>query len=383
MGRLYGTRFTAPASDILHLSHMTGTGADCSGIIATGTDASPCIAIGSPSGVTLSVNHGRLDDDYNLIRFDDTLSVMSRSLGPDVIAGDLHPGLASSRIGRALAHRSGASYIGVDHAHAHIAAVMAEHSLHGDVAGIVLDSHTVTDTADSRRMRGAEILLCSRRDCRRMTQGDCFVIPRGHQPWEAAVGLILHYAKSLSWIPDELVKAVGLPSITEAARRCCDRADSVIVPGGAALWDAAAAIIATATGAVDGPWRQGSRLEELAAGIMASPYTVDTSHPLSAECLLDEMLDDLGSDTDPRVVAARFVATQARAWSLAAARVAARAGIARVVAGGDLLRHPLLRAQLARQMKRLGLTLYMPERICAGDAGVAVGQATVAAARRA
>ena len=54
-----------------------------------------------------------------------------------------------------------------------------------------------------------------------------------------------------------------------------------------------------------------------------------------------------------------------------------------VAAGGELLRSPLLQTMLRRNLSRLGLGLYLPSLDAAGDAGITIGQAAVAAALRA
>lgn len=381
--RLSDTHIASYKAGNQHFSHIADIGADCSGIIATGVDASSRIGIGRDNGVALSLNHGHLDDEYNLVRYDDTLRVLCRHFPPSVVVSDSHPGLASSRIARALAHRSGALLIGVDHSHSHITAVMAEHGLQGRAVGIVLDSDDVSETTDGRRLRGSELLVCSRRECKVRAQGEYLAIPRDADPWEAAVGLMLHVTGSINMLPAGLTAGVGIDNVVETAERCADPTKSVMVSGGEALWDAVAALIASGNGAADGPFRTGRELELLASGLIAAPYPIDPERPFSLSVLLDELLADMASHTDPRVIAARFHATQARSWAVAAARVAAEERIRQIVAGGDLLSNCLLRRQLMRQMALLGLTLYLPERISPGDAGVALGQATVAAALRA
>lgn len=382
-GRLKHTHIDLIGDDSRHLSLITDIGADCSGIIATGVDASSRIAFGCSDGLALSVNHGRLADDYNLIGYDDTLRVASRHFPPAIVVSDSHPGLASTRVGRALANRAGARLIAVDHGHAHMAAVMAENRLHGSVVGILLDSNDISDADDGRRLRGAELLVCSRRECRSLNHPDSFTMPRDAAPWEAAVGLIIHHTGSATDVPRWLADAVGRPNIILAAERCRNKVDSVTVAGGAAYWDAIAAIIATARGGVCGAFADHRMLDSLASGLIAAPYDIDYERPVSTSGVAEDVMADLNNNTDARVVAARFVATEARAWAVAAARASAELGVKEVAAGGELLRSPLLQTMLRRNLSRLGLGLYLPSLDAAGDAGITIGQAAVAAALRA
>ena len=123
-------------------------------------------------------------------------------------------------------------------------------------------------------------------------------------------------------------------------------------------------------------------LDSLASGLIAAPYDIDYERPVSTSGVAEDVMADLNNNTDARVVAARFVATEARAWAVAAARASA-GGVKEVAAGGELLRSPLLQTMLRRNLSRLGLGLYLPVSDAAGDAGITIGQAAVAAALRA
>lgn len=353
---------------------------DYSGIIATGSDSSSRIAIGHSGGLSLTLNHGHLTDDRNLIHFDDALRLMSRLTSPRVIVSDSHPGLASSRIARTLAGSHGIAHIEVDHAHAHAAAVMAEHGLHGRFIAIVLDGGDVSELDNPRIIRGSELLLCSRRESRVLSRGQYIAIPRNATAAEAAVGLILAVAGSLRYVPAGLTHAIGPDAIVAAARRIQDPHDSILVAEGRALWDGVAALIATAAGLPQGARAQASDLERLACGMMAAPYPSDSDNDLSLEAVIDAMLDDLESHTDPAVVAARFHASRAFAWAIAASRAAAANGIKRVIITGDMTQNHLLLALLRQRLNRLGLEAIAHHAIAPTDSATALGQAAIAAA---
>lgn len=381
-GRLCNTILTSSQADY-NFSQLTDIGADCSGIIATGADASSRIAVGYPAGLALGLNQGHLSDDYNLVRFDDVLRIMSRHFPPGIVVSDSNPGLASSRVARALASRTGALYISVDHAHAHLAAVMAEHHIHGRVTGILLDSTRVSDPTDNCRFNGSGVYICSRRECRQVTGDVYFRVRKNALPWELAAGLLMAVYDDCDAVARLLSDRVSEGNVRHACFASDDTGKSVVTSGGSSLWNAVAALIGMATDAVDGPFWQCDRLERLAEGMTAAPYHFDTSRPSDILPVIDELVHDLSSHTDPRVIAARFHATEARRWSLMAQRAAASVHSDRVVADGSLLGNRLLRNLLQTHMSRLGLQVIMPERLSAGDDALAIGQATVAAALRA
>jgi hydrogenase maturation protein HypF len=74
---------------------------------------------------------------------------------PEVVAHDLHPDYASTRY---ALEQSGLTAIGVQHHHAHVASVMAEHHLGGDVLGVAWDG---TGHGTDGEAWGGEFLLAS------------------------------------------------------------------------------------------------------------------------------------------------------------------------------------------------------------------------------
>ena len=76
------------------------------------------------------------------------------SVRPEVIAHDLHPGYLSTRYAKA---NNDAILVGVQHHHAHVASVMAEHGVQGPVLGVAYDG---TGFGEDGTSWGGEFLLC-------------------------------------------------------------------------------------------------------------------------------------------------------------------------------------------------------------------------------
>src|SRR5205085_550910 len=58
------------------------------------------------------------------------------AVAPEVVAHDLHPDYLSTRY---ALERAGVEHVGVQHHHAHLAAVLAEHGLEGPAVGAIYD----------------------------------------------------------------------------------------------------------------------------------------------------------------------------------------------------------------------------------------------------
>jgi len=86
-----------------------------------------------------SALHGDLGEPAARLALEQSVAELA-ALGPvDAVAHDLHPDFHSTGLALALAERLGVPAHGVQHHHAHIAAVQAEHGFTGPVVGLALD----------------------------------------------------------------------------------------------------------------------------------------------------------------------------------------------------------------------------------------------------
>jgi len=83
---------------------------------------------------------------------------------PQTVAADLHPDYASTQIAQRW-WDSGAREVRIQHHHAHIASVLAEHGLRGDVLGVAFDG---VGLGPDSSIWGGEFLLCDERQFRRV-----------------------------------------------------------------------------------------------------------------------------------------------------------------------------------------------------------------------
>ncbi len=79
------------------------------------------------------------------------------SIQPEKIIVDSHPQFFSSHLGERIGKSAQIPVISVQHHHAHIASVMAEHNLEGPVLGIAMDG---TGYGPDGTVWGGEFLLC-------------------------------------------------------------------------------------------------------------------------------------------------------------------------------------------------------------------------------
>ena len=89
---------------------------------------------------------------------------------------------------------------------------------------------------------------------------------------------------------------------------------------------------------------------------------------------------DLRAGASAGTVSARFHRGLARATADACAQVAAERGLDAVVLSGGVFQNRLLLEATAGRVEAAGLRVLVPERLPAGDGGIAYGQAAVGAA---
>ena len=107
---------------------------------------------------------------------------------PEVVAHDLHPSYLSTRFAMRIPITK---KIGVQHHHAHIASVMAEHDLHEPVIGVALDG---TGYGTDGTIWGGEFLVADRADFERVAHFKTYPLPGGdkaiEEPWRMAASVL-------------------------------------------------------------------------------------------------------------------------------------------------------------------------------------------------
>ncbi|MEW6613558.1 MAG: carbamoyltransferase HypF [Pseudomonadota bacterium] len=293
---------------------------------------------------------------------------------PAGVAHDLHPDFFSSRFAARLARERGLPLIGVQHHHAHIAAVLAEHGIAGPVLGLALDG--VGLGADGG-LWGGELLYVDGAACRRLGHLQPLVLPGGdraaREPWRMAASALYALGReaeiagrfrqpAAGLLGQMLRQGVNAPASSSAGR----------------LFDAAAGLLGICA-MMDFEGQAAMRLESLAAGHGAV-------EPMAGGCTLAAdgtigflpLLDRLADLDDPGYGAALFHATLAAGLADWVRRAAAAQGIGHVAFGGGCFLNRLLSTTLRDALRVSGLTVLEARAAPPNDGGLSLGQAWVA-----
>ena len=317
------------------------------------------------------------------------LALLAQAAAPvRAIAHDLHPDFHSTRVACALAARLDVPAIGVQHHHAHVGAVLAEHGRFDarPVLGLALDGVGLGTDGEAW---GGELLWVAGGECVRLGHLRPLRLPGGdraaREPWRMAAA-VLHasgrgdeIARRFARQPAAamLAQVLARPALcppTSSLGRHFDAAAGLLGLCEVMQNEAEAAIAlerlaaSTAAPAVDrGDWR----ILTDAAGTVAPalPRLELDLHPL---------LLRLADEPDAARGAACFQATLAAAlvdWIEAARRLT---GGATVVLSGGCLHNRLLADALHSALPAQGFEVLGAHRLSPGDAGLALGQAWVA-----
>lgn len=357
----------------------------CPPILAVGAHLKNTLCLLRGKEAFISQHVGDLDDVETLRFFEQTVDHLSMVLDsrPEIIAADQHPDYLSTR----WAWDHDLPITLVQHHHAHAAAVMAEHGLDGPVLALCLDGVGLGQDATAW---GGELLLARLESYQRLGRLRPFCLPGGdqavRQPWRTGLSLLIEtfgpektaelnlplvhqYADKLPLVAGMIQRNINAPR-TSSLGRLFDGVSAICGVCYEAHYEGQAAI--EFDQAVKGkPGSEYVFFTEDCDGLVELDWRPMVA-ALVADFLLNASLDDIAGRMHKGLVAALGQ------WTFQAAE---KAGVKDVVLGGGCLNNKYLLANLPPLLEGRRLRVFTPAKVPAGDGGLSLGQAVVAAAR--
>jgi hydrogenase maturation protein HypF len=308
---------------------------------------------------------------------------------PRLVVCDLHPLYASTRIaearaaGRGGALSGGTGLLRVQHHHAHIASVMAEHGLDGPVIGVGFDG---TGYGSDGRIWGGEFLLCEGGGFRRMAHLAYVRLIGGDASMKEAWKTALCYAYAFGNFSD----CAGGPAASAGGAGAVESED-----GSRVLSVDLSDIMAYSNMTEAHP-----RARDVAAALRAGVNTVECS---SAGRLFDAVASLLGICHVSRyegecaimlenaAAAAMARPGESRAGDLALAfhmdlagtihsacrRIREETGVSAAALSGGVFQNKILMGECLRRLRGDGFSVYRNAAVPPNDGGIALGQAFI------
>jgi hydrogenase maturation protein HypF len=353
-------------------------------ILAVGPHLKNTFALAHGARAWVSPHIGDLEDLEGLEHFRHTLSVYRRLFRTEseVVVHDLHPGYLSTRI----AHEFGLPTIAVQHHHAHIAAVMAEHGVTAPVIGVAYDG---AGYGTDGTTWGAELLRVDLTSCVRVAHLRPAPLPGGDRAARQPLRSLLCYLSlepSLGELFASSFRGVGATELGVARAQLEARVNSPLASSMGRLFDAAAAVLGVRQ--VSGYEGQAAvELEALAGDRVGSefdcPSTADGSEPRQIDPLpllvwLAQRRRGGGSTGE---LAADFHESIARLTERLVLGAVEECGLTTVALGGGVFQNVRLLTSLRRRLERHHLRVLLPRRLSPNDGAISYGQAAIGAAR--
>jgi len=299
---------------------------------------------------------------------------------PTVAVRDLHPGYLSTRLAEDLGL---ARMVTVQHHHAHVAAVAAEHGVTAPVVGLAFDG---TGHGDDGNVWGGEVLVCDLAGYRRVAQLRNAAMPGGdlaaREPWRCALG----YEALAGWhLPAFALAYYGVPLALRAGvqQQVTRGVNAPLASSMGRLFDAAAAVLGVRRHAsFEG--QSAMELEALAGDMHAAPlpfpvFEADGRLQMDPVPLLTALGEGRRHGVDVALLAARFHESIVETAVDVARLVAASYGIDTVVLSGGTFQNARLLTRIERRLVESHLHVLVPHVLGPNDGAISFGQAAVAA----
>jgi hydrogenase maturation protein HypF len=360
-------------------------GEDTPPILAVGGELKNTVCLTRDRFAFLSQHVGDLENVETYRFFEETIAHLRRMLGidPQIVAHDLHPDYLSTRWAWAQRQRK---RVGVQHHHAHVAACMAENRLHGRVIGVALDG---TGYGSDGRIWGGEILLADYAAFERLAHLAYVPMPGGaaaiREPWRMAVSyLVQHFGHAFLDLPLDFVKHLDRRR-TEVLLRMLERGvNAPLTSSCGRLFDAVSALVGIrqevnyeAQAAIELEMAIGEDGGEEAYPLDLAPD--GNAWQIRTGPLFEALVGDLRRSVPASAISARFHRGLVASFGRLARRIRERTALNRVCLSGGSFQNLHLFEGLKGNLEASGFEVFTHAEVPAGDGGLSLGQAVVAA----
>ncbi len=357
------------------------TGFTVEGIFAAGAELVNCFCLGKGKQAIMSQHIGDLKNFETLAFYRETVDRFSAlfRLEPALVACDLHPDYLSTRYARELELPT----VTVQHHHAHIASVMAEHGVTETVIGVSFDG---TGLGDDQHIWGSEFLICDLAGFKRLAHLEYIPMPGGdmatHEPWRMAVSYLYRiYGRDLLDMDLPFLTGLNLLTVEQVIQAIEKNINSPLTSGAGRLFDAAAALLDLCTFSsfhAEAPMR----LENIVRPLTLQAYPYDWGTEISMAPAFQAMVEEVMGGVDVGLIATKFHNTVVEIIIKGVKKISLESGIRTVALSGGTFQNSYLSSRVESGLLDAQFRVLFPMQFPTNDGGIALGQLVVAAKKR-
>ncbi len=350
-------------------------------LLATGGELKATFCLASGRHGFMSQHIGDMENLETLEAFTTAVDHMEHlfRIEPHVIATDLHPGYLSGRWAERIA--DGRPVIRVQHHHAHIASVMAEHGVTAPVIGFSFDG---TGYGPDGTVWGGEVLIADYERFDRVAHLAAVPLPGGdaavRRPYRMALSHL--WAAGVPWSPD-LPPVTAVPSDERRVLLTQLEGNLNTIPTSSMgrLFDAVAAITGVRQ-EITYEAQAAIELEAIADPTDNARYSFGIGAGIiDPSPVLTSIADDVRRGVPIGAIAMRFHRAVADAVISVAMSLRTSEGIGTIGLSGGVFQNVTLTSLVRSGLEEVGFRVLTHRVVPPNDGGLALGQAMVAATR--
>src|SRR5579884_393291 len=360
-------------------------------LLAVGGHLKNTFCLGKGRQAFVSHHIGDLENLETLTSFREGIEHFQRlfDIYPAAIACDLHPEYLATKY---ALESDIPRKIGVQHHHAHIASVLAEHGLSGPVIGVAADG---TGYGTDGAIWGCEIMTATLTGFERLAHLAYVPLPGGeqaiHQPWRVTAACLAQAYGDAFLEPDiPFVQQLDRAKWRTLAQMIARNLNCPPTSSLGRLFDAVAALLGIRQ-EVQYEGQAAIELEMLAAQVQTEaeesyPFELikaEAGKPalLDVRPLVRTIVNDIRQHVPTARIARRFHASIAEMLAATCQYARTESGLNEVALSGGVFQNRLLLEQLTERLTKMAFRVYTNRRVPPNDGGLSLGQLAVAAAR--
>ncbi len=358
-------------------------------ILACGAELKSTFCLTRGDHAFLSQHIGDLENSTTLASYEELIEIYKGlfRIKPELVACDLHPDYLSTQYARENATRATLKLMLIQHHHAHIASLLAEHGCNQPIIGVAFDGAGYgTDGA----IWGGEFLHADLNGFQRLAHLEYMPLPGGdaatRSPRRIAAAYLYHLLGEHSYTTAASHLGIDQTELELIKVQLDRRLNAPLTSSAGRLFDAVAALLGI-RGVIDYEAQAAIELEMAATNCETGdkrtysfgiPNTVGDMI-IRLTPLFRAIMTDIDDRCRPAEIAWRFHYSTALMIAKVCRQLGNKTGIATVGLSGGCFQNRLLTEMTVAALRKDGFAVLLHQQVPPGDGGIALGQAAVAA----